>query len=425
VDVGKTTLSGQELLLLALVFASILIAIWGYNAVCKEREKLAPISLSEDRGGDFVGAHQLIPDLYPFDQKTNFVDLHLDFPVSFEKYVMGLTPYMRAVARTHEDGMMLHQQRLQFLNEELPKFRYFQLILNLYIAGKLTPFKLSLKRNFDITVQSDKPEDTNAALYRLIADVMMPFAYPWQDRDSVDLFKSVIDDLGRDHRAPTQAFMKEIIDTKFLKNLQTACLGIYPKILDAELPLRPVLFLDFDEEFRNNPLPLRISNAAFENHKDLYKDISEIISRQYVLVAGINNLLKRDNHNTFKPGIGLASSGKDFTPKNLHAFADVPFGYKLGFIDDPWFDFADNGADNQLRNAIAHYKADYDEITQTVTYYPRKEGIKQEKAETMSFLQFMRQLLISYRDMHRLHHLIKCLFYLQFIILDRVSQKAG
>ena len=46
-DVGKTTLSGQELLLLALVFASILIAIWGYNAVCKEGEKVAPLQFRE------------------------------------------------------------------------------------------------------------------------------------------------------------------------------------------------------------------------------------------------------------------------------------------------------------------------------------------------------------------------------------------
>jgi hypothetical protein len=47
VDVGKTTLSGPELLLLALVFASILIAIWGYNAVCEEGEKVAPLQFRE------------------------------------------------------------------------------------------------------------------------------------------------------------------------------------------------------------------------------------------------------------------------------------------------------------------------------------------------------------------------------------------
>jgi phosphate/sulfate permease len=48
VDVAKTTLSGPELLLLALFIASILIAIWGYNAVWKEGEKVAPLQFREN-----------------------------------------------------------------------------------------------------------------------------------------------------------------------------------------------------------------------------------------------------------------------------------------------------------------------------------------------------------------------------------------
>ena len=75
----------------------------------------------------------------------------------------------------------------------------------------------------------------------------------------------------------------------------------------------------------------------------------------------------------------------------------------------------DGAIDNHLRNAIAHYKAEYDEITQIVTYYPKREGIKQDKAEQMYFLEFMRRLLVVYREMHRLHHLIKNLFYYRFI----------
>lgn len=40
-------LSGGELLLLAVFIGSILIAIWGYNAVCKEGEKSAPLQFRE------------------------------------------------------------------------------------------------------------------------------------------------------------------------------------------------------------------------------------------------------------------------------------------------------------------------------------------------------------------------------------------
>lgn len=206
-----------------------------------------------------------------------------------------------------------------------------------------------------------------------------------------------------------KGFIDELVKTKFLKNLQIDCLDVYPRILDSEIALRPALFLDFDTSYHNNPVPMRVSHAAFEDFKDLYKDISEIISKQLVVVAGMNNIIKRGDHNKFLPDIGKVGE-KDNTPRNLQAFADVPFGNKSALIDDVWFDALDGGADNQLRNAIAHHKTEYDEVTQVVTYYPKREGMRQEKAETISFLDFMHQLLITYREMHRLHQLIKCLF---------------
>ena len=47
----------------------------------------------------------------PFDGRNPFVDLHLDFPVTFGKYVMGLTPFMAAMGRIEAgqgDAMQAH-----------------------------------------------------------------------------------------------------------------------------------------------------------------------------------------------------------------------------------------------------------------------------------------------------------------------------
>jgi hypothetical protein len=391
-----------------------------FRFCCQSCGSPIDIIIRKSRGGEFHGAKQLLPDLYPFDDKTNFVDLHLDFPVAIGKYVVGKTPFMEAAQRIGYEELKLHGSRLAYLTEEAtPRLRVFTLLLKLFRNGKWTPFKTSCRRNFDVDVKSDAPQDRAAALYNVISKVMMPFAFPGQDAEASHLSISTMHQVTNEHPAAIRAFMAEIIGNDFLKNLQNSCLDIYPKILEAELPLRPVLFLDFDEEFANNPIPLRISNEAFESYKDLYKDISEIVSRQFVLVAGINNLLKRGDHNAFKPGIGQTKGGKDFTPKSLHDFADIAFGKKLGFIDDSWFEPLEDGADNQLRNAIAHVKTDYDEVNQVITYYPRLEGMNQAKPEQMTFIQFMRRLLQSYRELRRLNHLIKGLFYLQYLVIDR------
>jgi hypothetical protein len=375
------------------------------------------ITVRAHTGATFVGAKQVNGG--PFDDKTNFVDLHIDFPVSFGKYVMGDTPFMRAVARIGYEAMALHNASLNQLNEEEPNFRAFGLLIKLYIKGKITPFKLSCERNFNDRAKSDKPQDINAVLYRIIARMMQPFAFPGQNRADSEAFSQITIGLGQSIPTAMHAFMDEIMNTRFLKNLQTDCLEIYPRILDAELPLRPALFLDFDSEYQNDPAPMRVSSSAFETYKDLYKDMSEVISRQLVLVAALNNLLKRGDHNAFKPRIGKTAKGKDFTPQSIHDFADVPFGKKLEYIDDTWAEPAAGGADNQLRNAIAHYKTDYDEITQLITYFPRREGIKEEKGEKISFLGFMHHLLITYREMHRFHHLVKCLLYYHLLAPSR------
>ena len=370
------------------------------------------------KGTELKGAKEVRPPL-PFDGATNFVDLHLDFPVSFDKYVMGNTPFMQAYERVSFEDMGIHGARLRTLDETADDRPAAALIIKLYLNEKWTPFKTNIERRFKIRIGSDKLEDRNAALYTMLSQVMAPFAFPGQDSEAIELYNKTLLKLRAHHWEATQAFMKEVMDKSFLKNIQKDCLEIYPKIMDAEIPLRPALFLDFDEEWKNNPIAMRVSHATFDMYKDVYKDISEILSRLLILMAGVNNLLKRGDHNAFKPEIGKAKSGKDFTPKSLQVFADVPFGNKLDYIDDSWYELLDGSANNKLRNAIAHYKTDYNAATQTVTYFPRKEGMEEEKGETISFLLFMRYLLTSYREMNRLHHLVKCLFYLQFIIIDK------
>ena len=55
-------------------------------------------------------------------------------------------------------------------------------------------------------------------------------------------------------------------------------------------------------------------------------------------------------------------------------------------------------------------------------YYPKREGMRQE-GETISFPDFMYQLLFTYREMHRLHQLIKCL--LNYLYLAPPLTKAS
>lgn len=353
-----------------------------------------------------------------FDGRNPFIDLHLDFPVWSTEYVCGHTPYLVAVgkmrrAKTDTERMRNYADfvhRLDQLNELHAKAKDLKRTIKLYYGENK---KLFIKRAEDFTEEklerSLEPQDISLALYRLISTTFRPFI----DSPSITLFVNsmgdMVADIANENRKIFDSFMAEIIETKFLKNLQHDCLEIYPRILEAEIALRPALFMDFVDSDTENKISGRISTKDFNEYKDLYKDITEVIGKQLVLVAAINNILHRDDHNKFKEIDGGTLS-------SLAKFADKTLSDKFKYLDDCWFNFDKSAINTGARNAIAHYTTEYCETTQIIQYFSEKEGLRQEKQCSMYFLEFMTLLLSAFREMHYLHHVIKSLFYYEYLI---------
>src|SRR3546814_1192966 len=102
---------------------------------------------------------------------------------------------------------------------------------------------------------------------------------------------------------------------------------------------------------------------------------------------GINNLINRGDYNTFaatKDGPGLSS---------LDKFAEKTLTEKFKYLDDCWFNFGRDAVNAGIRNAIAHHITEYDEGSQLIRYFPDKDGIRKDKAQTMTFLEFVRLIL--------------------------------
>lgn len=357
------------------------------------------------------GANQIEAGM--FKPEVNFVDLHLDFPVAFGEYKMGHTPFMQASMRVGHQEMQMHALRVNYLNDVYENEKIIKEIFTLYSNDNKPLFKKKVLSFLNSKMECDTQLDQNRALYHAIERSFFPFSEPKKNVDNVHLITEKLMKMEDNDKSTLHAFINEIISNNFLKNIQTDCLEIYPRIIDIELMLRPALFLDYDDNYDGNKVPFRVSAHEFVEVKDLYKDISEIISRALVLVAGINNIIQRNSHDTF-----LTEKN---SPKDLNKYADYPLGRKLDYIDDSWYPLDNDVLDNHLRNSVAHYKAEYDEVTQAITYYPKREGMKQEKPENMCFLDFSRRILLAFRELHRLNHLTKCLFVYYYLRISGVK----
>ncbi|MEO0797525.1 MAG: hypothetical protein AAFX93_20440 [Verrucomicrobiota bacterium] len=89
-----------------------------------------------------------------FDTNLDFVDLHLDFPVVFGKYVPGNTPYMQAVARSGGEMAIFHRERLDLINKQYKKYPHVAELISKYIKGFYGPFCDYAKKLFKIQVNS-------------------------------------------------------------------------------------------------------------------------------------------------------------------------------------------------------------------------------------------------------------------------------
>lgn len=169
-------------------------------------------------------------------------------------------------------------------------------------------------------------------------------------------------------------------------------------------------------------IPARVSTAEFEDCNNFYKDLSEVFSRQLIIVAGLNNLLKRGDCNIFDDSVRLNKKGdliKIFS--DLNEYANIDLGTKISGLDDCFYIVELNALDNKLRNGIAHYKYEYKESTQMITYYYAKEGMERTKYNELSFMSFMRKLLLLFREVHNINNIIKTLyFYCIFIAKKKV-----
>lgn len=346
-----------------------------------------------------------------FERGTDFVDLHLDFPVVFGEYQMGFTPYMQASMRVGAEKAAFHRDRLRLVNAQYKKYPQVIKLIGMYNNGFHGPFAVLARKSFKVEVKSKRLEDINAALYTVVSHYVLPFTLPDTSQGASSMFTHTVIDLLQSKPEAAGAFLRKLYDSKYLAGLQKDCLKIYKPIFQAEMPLRPALFLDVDLSYVEGQVPMRVSTNDFEEYKEVYKDMAEIYSRQLVLVAGINNLLKRGDHDAFARGVWVTAKGKDQAPDNLEDYADVALGNKQRFLDDPWLTLDPVAQDNKLRNGIAHAKIDYNEVTQKITYYPKLEGMQRASKEEIFLLDYVRRMLALFREVHRLHHLIKCLNY--------------
>ena len=386
---------------------------------CPNCEEIISFTIGADDGG-LQGATDIIKFEGPFTGENPFVDLHLDFPVSFGAYKMGNTAYMKAVAELGSESIGHFAQRLTVLNMLHKKSRDLDRLVTQYKRGDTKSFKKICRHIPGVKLKSEEKQDIIAALYSATSIMSSPFTIHEHNKELSEEMPNILSELYSTYTDKFIYFSDTLATNQFLKNLHHDCISLYPKIIDLDLPLRPALYYDYVEPEKLGDVPARVSARDFSDCNNLYKDLAEVYSRQLVLLAGLNNLIKRGDSDLFDPSVRLNKKGgliKDFS--SLNNYANVDLGRKISAIDDSFFKIDPQAMDNKLRNSIAHYKFEYKASSQLITFYPGKEGMNREKCHSIYFIEFMRKMLLLFREVHSINHVIKSLMFFRIFILKK------
>jgi hypothetical protein len=368
------------------------------NLSCKECGAISTFNISEMQNLSMTGVKN------SSKEPCYHIDLHLDFPVFEHDTHPLISPFMMSHMMGGELNTSKHAHDMHLLNCISDNIIDIKNTLGFYLKRKHKPFSRKVSSYLDIEEITPDSIQSEMLLFKYLFEIIEPLNSQESTNASIDLFLSKIKELSKTSNSALKLFTDEISESNFIEHSINDAVKIYQKILSKEVIFRPSLFLDHVDNHKDDKVPFLLSTKDFEYISDLFKDISEVLSRQLVIVAGLNNLLKRNNHNEFK--VTLSVKNRNLEPQSLKDYADFDFGKKLSFIDSSWFQISSDIADNQLRNSTAHYKWEYDSSTQVIKYYSKKEGLNRTASKELFLIDYCKKVIDSFRVFHEINYLL-------------------
>lgn len=156
-----------------------------------------------------------------------------------------------------------------------------------------------------------------------------------------------------------------------LSNVERKCFSLIDKFSDFYEQLVPVVSLrNANRLDRIDREVFGIMTANFDDLTDFYAKSYEWILDNSILIAGLNNIISRNDFNVF------------FNGKTFDDFQKLNSKFsKLTFIDssEP-FSKPTNNLNNKIRNAIQHFDCEIDYVSQKAIFTDTHKGNKRTEA---------------------------------------------
>ncbi|MGM0936301.1 MAG: hypothetical protein ACQEWL_06745 [Pseudomonadota bacterium] len=356
--------------------------------------------------------------------------LHLDFPAIYTKGWIPFSPFSYSTLLMKEQREIEHYKIItQKLNSYTDNILDLKSFFNLHKKGKFQElYKLAESIigsehgcfNHDDYISIYKltaPEyvsrrDFDMYFYKLIFIIMTPLNNGENPNVIMKKYSDYIVSLNNDK---VKELFNYLNNANYFDDITVTTNRVYNSILSSEEIFRPSIFImDYtDIDIVKEKSPLKISHDGIDGIINIYKDICEVISRFYTLIAGLNNIKHNMSYDSFKIK-KIKMYDKYIYCNNLLGFSGLDLGLKSRFINDSYFSEDVKVISTHIRNSIAHNNWSYNDVSQVITFKKNKKlEINPENAKSLNLtsLEFCRNIMILFRVMHKLNILTYLVIY--------------
>lgn len=283
---------------------------------------------------------------------------------------------------------------------------YVRALNELYVAKNYEKLKEVIRERFDPD-EDIFPLNNKADLIRATTMINQ---FQFLNHDGIDRTPKTtiwIKKAFTKHISASHDFLAFIKNEDILETWKRQIHDISDQVYEKVDLLMPAVSIDFVK--KNEIIDIShfaITTTSFEEIKQLYVDLYELIGRILVLAIGLDNVIQRDDYNAIRivPSINVTNMTEVMKMRNK--------GNIIKLIDDtaPLEALICKSLNSDIRNSIGHYSYVSNEIADSFGQIIEfKDSNNKDKSETRTLLQICHDIWQMYKTLgifnEIIHHL--------------------
>lgn len=307
---------------------------------------------------------------------------------------LKVTPYIRNFMNMGPEQSLLFSKHINsFIHLWNTEGSKFTTVLDLQLAGNMdASLKLMSKFFPYLEINLEDPDvfrNSISNFFGLLSNFILLLFPSNHFSKSTGVFLKYYSDVYNNNINLFTPFTEFLYETIKIEVFTNDGLKLIKKFIDNINYFVPIIGLTYYNDYEKNKVfgeEYMITSSDFDRVKQIYAETYEWLSKFLVIIMGVENISLRGDFNRMP----IVNKHKNKNINSLHDFTFMSNGLKLDFINTSSFlkDYYNSNLDNQLRNAVNHYKTTLDSVNQLITYSPFNDEQRANKTKDIFIIDF-------------------------------------